>query len=343
VIEERRKVVDMRTHPPPSAAAFIRGFFAELDLQGIATAVLHGWQGAFEDTPGDVDFAVESAAFRGLVPLVHQWCVSQGWRLCQVLRHETTAAYCVCASVADPGVIVALDACSDYRRNETVLLTAEELLARREPMPWGGMRLAEAMELRYRVVKAAVKKKDPAKCAAEFAHYSAAAHADATEWLKAKWGIILKAWDVEAVSEALRELRGKTRNRPPLFALGSLWRIGGRILYPSGLMIIADREPEWVEELERRCGSYFRRTRTATFWQAGMLRDLVQSTAIFLPRRSGLASRLIPAYCVLVLNPSWDLATCIDAIATALAVRCAKRNGLRVGQSYEPVEDPDAL
>jgi hypothetical protein len=332
----------MRNHPP-AAAAFIRGFFADLESRGIPAAVLHGWQNAFEGSPGDIDFAVETAAFQQLVPRVHQWCAGQGWRLCQVLRHETTAAYCVCASTEDPGVIVALDACSDYRRNETVLLTAVELLAHREPMPWGGMRLAEAMELRYRVAKAAVKNKDPEKSAAEFARYSATARAEVTEWLKVKWGIHLEAWDARAVGGALGALRDKTRNRPPLFALGSLARIGGRILHPSGLVIVADREPEWVEELERRCGNYFRRTRTAAFWQAGMLRDLVQSTAIFLPPRSGLASWLVPANCVLELNPSWDLATCVGAIATALAVRCAKRNGLVADQPHEPVEDPDAL
>jgi len=318
----------MRNHPP-AAAAFIRGFFADLESRGITAAVLHGWQNAFEDKPGDIDFALETAAFQKLVPQVHQWCVSQGWQLCQVLRHETTAAYCVCASVDHPEQVVALDACSDYRRNETVLLTAEELLERREPTPWGGMRLVEAMELRYRVAKAAVKKKNPEKSATEFARYSATARAEVTEWLKTRWGVHLEAWDAGAVAQALRELRGKTRNRPPLFALGSLARIGGRILHPSGLVIVADREPEWVEELERRCGNYFRRTRTAAFWQVGMVRDLVQSTAIFLPRRSGLALRLIPANCVLELNPSWDLAACVGAIATALAARCAKRNGLR--------------
>lgn len=318
----------MRNHPP-AAAAFIRSFFAELESQGVTAAVLHGWQDAFEDAPGDVDFVVEAPAFRRLVPLVHQWCESQGWRLCQVLRHETTAAYCVCASVQDPEVVVALDACSDYRRNETVLLTAGELLARREPMPWGGMRLDEAMELRYRVAKAAVKKKDPEKSAEEFARYPAAARAEVAEWLNAKWGVRLETWDAASVGKALRELRGKTRNRPPLFALGSLARIGARIAHPSGLVILTTREPEWIEALRKRCGSYFRRTRTPTCWQAEMWRDLVQSTAIFLPRLSGIASRLIPADCVLELNPAWDPATCVDSIASALAARCAKRNGLR--------------
>jgi hypothetical protein len=146
------------------SAAFVRGFFSFLESRQVRSAVLHGGADGFERELSDVDFVVDGGTFPQLPARIDEYCAQAGWLLCQVLRHETTAAYFVCSAVDDPACSVALDACSDYQRNGSVFLRAETFLQNRQALAWGGHRLSPANELRYRFCKAAAKNKPATTC-----------------------------------------------------------------------------------------------------------------------------------------------------------------------------------
>lgn len=73
-------------------AEFARGFFLYLRQQQIPSAVLHGGEDGFEGELSDVDFVTDETSFGKLPSHIHSYCALSGWQLCQVLRHETTAA-----------------------------------------------------------------------------------------------------------------------------------------------------------------------------------------------------------------------------------------------------------
>ena len=214
-------------------AEFVRGFFKFIESQQVHSAILHAGADGFDRELSDVDFVVAQQNFQKLPTLINEYCTKVEWRLCQVLRHETTAAYFVCSATDDPSCAVALDACSDYQRNGTVFLSDRMLLENRQALAWGGYGLSAANELLYRFAKAAAKNKDATKAAEEFARYPKEIRRHCAEWLKTKWGISPHSWDVTDLAMALTQLRAKSNPRPSLTQSGSLGRILTRILHPT--------------------------------------------------------------------------------------------------------------
>jgi hypothetical protein len=305
-------------------ASFVRGFFLSLERDGHRAAVLHGGEGGFEGEISDVDFVVDHNTFPDLPRLIRAYCSANGWLLCQILRHETTAAYFVCSDGKDPSRSVALDACSDYQRNGTPFLSVGELLESRRILPWGGHGLAPSMELRYRFAKAAAKHKDSNTAASEFAAYPEEARKECEIWLAERWGIHLQSWDAGSVSEALALIRNKSNSRPSLMQGGALGRILSRILRPTGVIVVASDGDLTVNAtaLEGVFGNlHFRRFRNAEKWQVGMLKDLVSSTLIVLPGLSPCWQKILPTDCVHVLDP----ATPAIELAGWLQQRCERR------------------
>jgi len=314
-------------------AAFVKGFFVFLERQGIAACVLHGWRQGFEDALSDVDFVVEPSALAGIVAVVHRYCEMSDWRLCQVFRHETTATYCVCCAKRDPGVVLALDACSDYQQDRARLIPAVTLLAQRVALPWGGFRLSDQGELRYRLAKAAIKSKDAAWAAAEFAAYPDDVRADCAAWLVREWGISLAGWNATDLGVALPALRRKANGGRPFWDPGPVRRMADRAFHPTGMIIVTGRAiPNALADgLASRLGTlYFRRIAMARRMGPGLIGALIQSTAVIVSDGGGIVSRMLPSDCEFVLDPTWDLATCRARIAGALQVRCAKREGLSI-------------
>jgi hypothetical protein len=306
-------------------ASFVKGFFSYLDGKRIEAAVLHGWHGGFESDLSDVDFVTETATFNRLPELVDAWCESQAWQLCQILYHETTAAYFVCSSKADPTQAVALDACSDYRRNGTILIPADVLLKGRVPLPWGGHRVADAMVLRYRFAKAAVKKKSVVACVEEFAEYPQEARDSCHVWLRQTWGVRLEAWDEFSLEVALKSILAKSNTRPSLSSPAELKRIILRVLYPTGMVVITGEctSNERTAQLSERFSHlYFRHSKVAQHWRLSLLKHLITSGIILIPRIGPIWSSLIPSSCIHRLNPDQDFGTQSKALVSHLHQRC---------------------
>ena len=292
------------------------------------SAVLHGGADGFERDLSDVDFVVDHQTFAQLPALIDAYCAQAEWQLCQVLRHETTAAYFVCSANDDPGCAVALDACSDYQRNGTVFLPAEMLLENRQPLAWGGYGLSPANELRYRFAKAAAKNKDATAAAEEFACYPADIRRDCAAWLEKRWQIHLTAWDAAPLAATLAKLRTKSNHRPSLRQSGALGRILSRILRPTGLIVIASH-PDFdatAARLENIFGHlYFRRFKKVQRWQPALLKDLVASTLIVVPELAFPWSKLIPADCLYHRYPTHDPDRQCLELAKHLHQRCKLR------------------
>ena len=307
------------------SAAFVRRFFAFLEREEYAAAALHGWQGGFEGELSDVDFVIEPRGFNRITELVHAHCRAEGWMLCQVLRHETTAAYCVCASIDDPQQAVALDACSDYRRNECILIPAMELLSKRVPLVSGGFRISDTIGLRYRFAKAAVKSKNPQASAIEFDTYPSELRASCAAWLAEHWKIELPTWDAAGLDTVMKQLRGRSKSRPPFQNLKSMLRIVGRVFQPTGMLLVigTHADAKLVAGIQKRFGRLeFRRTATLSRWTPKLPWHLIRSTLVVMPHLSPLVARLVPQNCVFNLDPSWDLNTAIRMLSQSLHARC---------------------
>jgi hypothetical protein len=312
------------TDAQSKTAAFVRGFFTFLESRQVRAAVLHGGADGFERVLSDVDFVVDHPTFQKLPALIDEYCTQADWRLCQVLRHETTAAYFVCSAADDPSCAVALDACSDYQRNGTIFLPAEMLLKDRQPLAWGGHGLSPANELRYRFAKAAAKNKDATAAAEEFALYLEEIRRDCAAWLDSRWGISPASWNGADLAPALAMLRAKSNPRPSLLQAGAIGRILSRILRPSGLVVITGRDDfdATAARLESVFGHlYFRRFKKSKHLQPALLKNLVASTLIVVPELGALWSKLLPADCVHRMAAGDDC----QAIAKRLHQRCKQR------------------
>ncbi|MEO5917128.1 MAG: hypothetical protein ABIS50_23060 [Luteolibacter sp.] len=310
---------------------FARGFFNFLQSKGVPSAILHGGGDGFENPLSDVDFAVAGNVWGNLTRLIHEYCGGAGWRLCQVLRHEPTAAYHVCSAIDDPACAVALDACSDYQRNGTVYLTASELLEERKPYLWGGFSLTPEKELCYRFAKAAAKSKEVAGVAEEFARYPEPARKNCETWLAKHWGIILAGWDPEDLKTGLGDLRRRSNRRPPVFNADSFARIVSRILSPSGMIVVTGGGDfdEISRELEATFGHlYFRRFLKVDRWKPALIKGLVASTVIVVPEMPGIVESLLPADCVYRPDGGQDTGELLLNFARCLAERCARREML---------------
>jgi hypothetical protein len=306
------------------SATFVRGFFKFLEARKLNSAVLHGGEDGFEHELSDVDFVVDHRTFAELPGLIGDYCSQADWRLCQILRHETTAAYFVCSAADDPSCAVALDACSDYQRNGTVFLPAEMLLENRQPLAWGGQGLSATNELLYRFAKAAAKNKDATAAAEEFARYPQEIRRDCAAWMDEKWGASPASWNAADVAPALAKLSAKSNPRPSLLQTGALRRILSRTLLPSGLVVIAGRHDfdATASRLESVFSHlYFRRFKKCQRWQPSMLKDLVASTLIVVPELGAFWSKLLPADCLHQMVPGEDC----QVIAKYLHQRCRWR------------------
>lgn len=306
------------------SAAFVRGFFTFLESRQVRSAVLHGGDDGFERELSDIDFVVDHQTFPRLPALIDEYCTQAGWQLCQVLRHETTAAYFVCSAADDPGCAVALDACSDYQRNGTVFLPAEMLLENRKPLAWGGHGLSVTNELLYRFAKAAAKNKDATAAAEEFARYPENVRRDCAAWLDQNWGASPASWNAADLAPALAKLRAKSNHRPSLLQAGAPGRIVSRILRPTGLVVIAGHHDfdATAALLESVFGHlYFRRFRKCQRWQPALLKDLVASTLIVVPELGAFWRQVLPADCIHRMVPAEDC----QAVAKRLHQRCRWR------------------
>jgi hypothetical protein len=305
--------------------AFVRGFLVHLENEGEDAAVLHGWENGFSGTLSDVDLVISNSAFRKVTILVSGYAASTGWRLCQVLRHESTAAFCVCSWSGDPGRVVALDICSDYIRNERLLIGADELLASRERLPWGGFRLRSVMELRYRFVKAAVKAKAASKLAETFRAYQDSNRLELEKWLKERWGIKHANWDEAGLSSTWKQLEVLTRNAKVSGRISGWKRIFSRIIHPSGLVVI--RMTPGQDQAVARCFGrlYFRRQLLVDRFSLTMNKSMVTSTLIRCRQMGKVWRHLLSQNLWMEAGENETPDELVERITIHLQDRCARR------------------
>ncbi|MFK7911759.1 MAG: hypothetical protein AB8F34_14325, partial [Akkermansiaceae bacterium] len=295
---------------------------------GVSAAALHGWQDDFSGQLSDVDYAISQDGFNRLVEDLAAYTRECGWQLCQVLRHESTAAFCVCSWNEDPSRVVALDACSDYRRLERILISAEELLENRQRLEWGGYRLSETMELRYRFTKAAVKNKPADVLAPELAEYSNQARKDLETWLQERWTIKLEDWNSPQQANAWERLGALTLEGKKNGLIGSFRRVAWRITRPTGLVVTnvnAEQDAAVIDAFNRL---YFRRSEKVKNFKLGELKKLLVSTLLRCDSLGAIWKRLLGRDLWLEASPEESPAQLVKRIATHLNQRCLKREGV---------------
>lgn len=311
--------------------AFVRGYFLALESRGIAAAALHGWAGGFDRDLSDVDLVMSPEGFAWIAEGVQRYAAACGWRLCQVLRHESTAAFCVCSWSGDPARVVALDGCSDYRRRERVLLPAEELLGDRVRLEWGGYRLGAASELRYRFLKAAVKGKNAHELAPALAAYPEEARADLAGWLRERWRVELGGWDAPGIARAWEALGPRTLRERIDGRGAALRRIAWRVTRPTGLVLATANAHQAAAVAEAFGRLYFRRTASVDRFRCGAWQQLVASTLLCCGH-VGHRWRVLLGRDMLVDAAAGEEPVDLVARITALLeARCARRERLGGG------------
>jgi hypothetical protein len=308
-------------------AEFVRGYFVWLETAGVRAALLHGGEDGFEGEISDVDHVVESAAFTRIASLIHQYCSASGWLLCQVLRHEDTAAFCVCSALDDPSCVVALDACSDYQRNGRVFLSAEDLLDNRQAPVGGGFRLSPRMELRYRFIKAAAKAKQPRSVVPGMLAMGKDSREGFSEWLNDAWKVRLIDWTPSAMVTAMEELSKHCGPQSASFRLSQIPRLARRIMHPDGLLVLlATRDEERVQALtDVFSGLYFRRHKSVSRSSFCERLDLIRSNLVISSSTGNGFSAGLDHDCVLLLPDSLSLTELNHRIAAHLHQRCLNR------------------
>lgn len=313
---------------PP--AAFVRDFFVFLERNGYAAAVLHGWSDQFEGILSDIDFTIEPAGFQRIATLVNSYCEENGWRLCQILRHEPTAAFCVCSSIDDPDRSVALDACSDYRREGVLLMTSGKLLKQRVKLPWGAYRLATATELEYRVLKAAAKNKDAAGVLTEFSGHPPANRNQASDSLTKNWQVSTGDESEGALAAMQEQLQSRFIERRSRLNGREISRIFSRLLHPTGMLIVTgeDRHEEIRTGFSRIfLPLHFRSAASVDRWRPATLVRLIRTTLLFAPSSDDFRISLVPRDCLFTIANDEPLHEAVKRFARHLEQRTQSREG----------------
>lgn len=220
-------------------ADFVCGFFNFLNREGYESAVLHGGQDRFHRVDSDIDFVIECRGFSKIDELIQNYCSTKGWCLVQIFMHENTGAFCVCAKNEEASTVVALDACSDYQRNGSTFLKADEMLKNKRSLSWGGYKVSESIELRYRFSKAAAKCKEAKLFHQELRDYSLQSQGDLKEWLQRVRGISINLFSFQSVKSALSTFYEESKRDTKRINFQTIERVLYRVLCPSGCIVLS--------------------------------------------------------------------------------------------------------
>jgi len=316
----------MKTAPVLSKRVneFVLGFFPFLEEKKTPFVLLHEWRSGGKDLESDVDLCVDSELLPSISRLVDEYCRRNGWLLCQVLWHETTAAYCVCSDAGEPRRSVAFDVCSDYRRNGVLLIGVGEFLENRVRATTGVWRLSKEMEFLYRIVKAGVKRKDPGRMAEYASSVAGSTRRLCEEWLARRWGIEVREWNGSGLGVALKELERRTRRSVRSFGWRPMSRVLRRVLRPTGLVVVCRGEEEARVVIDVFGKTYFRRAMICRSfpWNGWFL--IVKSTLIVVAEEKRVFRRFFGSDLFVELHGEH----CLESIAGYLHRRCVSREGI---------------
>lgn len=312
------------------AAQFSRGYFLWLNRSNIKYAILHGGENAFEGKITDIDYVVDREEFKNIPFLVNEYCKQNDWRLCQVLRHEDTAAFCVCSHRENPNIVVALDACSDYQRNGLLLLRSEEMLNHRDQLAWGGYRLNTQLELRYRFIKAAAKGKDPHESTLPLVNMPESARAGFSNWIEDNWGLTIGSWDHGDAVNSLLLLTKRCKTKWRRIHPASYRRLLKRVILPDGLLLKTPAgNNQRVQQIrEVFDGLYFRKSKSTKSMKAANRLDLIRSYLVFTDSIDSIFTVGLSDDCLLAPPPNLSEKDTMEFIANTLHKRCLRREAL---------------
>ena len=209
-----------------------------------------------------------------------------------------------------------------------MLISVGQLLETLEKLGWGGYRVRESMELRYRVTKAAVKSKQADELAPELAEYPLETRKELEAWLQDRWDLKLDDWSSPQQAKVWKRLGALTLEGKKSGLFGSLRRVAWRITRPTGLVVTnvnADQDAAVVAAFNRL---YFRRSGKLKSFQAGGLKKLLVSTLLRCDGMGGLWKRLLGRDLWLEASSDESPAQLVRRIATHLNQRCLSREGV---------------
>ncbi|MDA7629346.1 hypothetical protein OAE11_01330 [Akkermansiaceae bacterium] len=209
-----------------------RHVFRSFGQDGNPCVVLHHFD--FE-TGGDIDFCADFPSSSSFLNELGPKLIELGWNVAQVLNHEQSGAYIVAFNESAIDDVVLFDFCADYRVRGHKILSVSDMQEDPRVLTWGGLGSSPLIELTYRFVKSAAKKKPVAEVVQDLGDLWQSCGGGFQKWLHKCWSVELDTWDEPAVQEALRALNVRLKKRRRSFAELKLKM--GRVLKPSGLIL----------------------------------------------------------------------------------------------------------
>jgi hypothetical protein len=188
------------------------------------------------------------------------------------------------------------------------------------------IRLSDAYELRYRFLKAAVKRKNASALAHELASYSETARSECSRWLRNRWELDFHDWSIDAMATAWKLLDKRMSHGKPEVSWRAIVRIIRRLIEPTGLIVIGNFDEQAVLSCYGRL--YFRRWISRDRGTLSCLRFLPFSTLICLKRMPPSWRLILPASVRLESKEFQTDAELQRMIYEHLSRRCAQREGL---------------
>jgi len=249
-----------------SKIEFFNGYFELLETRGIASVILHTYEAYPEHIHSDVDYCVSDDDLPGIVPLVLEYCRASGWRLVQIMQHESKAYFCICVSKQDPSEYIELDVCSDYMREGKILIAAETLLANRRPYGQTSFHIPSlGAEFCYRLWKSVAKRKPLKEMRAQLDGLYELGSEECSHAM-IDLNIIDRdssstSWEKQS-DEIFESLQHRYDQMPVSSRKGQWQKFIRRVIQPSGLLVFLPTGlgGQEKEALAKRCGHAFRKT-----------------------------------------------------------------------------------
>lgn len=230
---------------------FFSGFFSALDANRVCYVIV----GPVDDFPdafaSDIDFVVDKA---DAAP-VYDALIAAGagdWRLVQVIRHEVDACYFVYSTTLDGKILwMELDVSFDYRRRGRLWMRSADLLRNRRQHPRGFWVPGAADAFQYYLIKkldkgnidarqanclAGLVGEDPDGCARV-----AESLLGTAGWQSLRAGLLAgntTSISTTGLTAVLRQQAAQEGGLARGLAwMRDLWRIAGRVLRPTGLVV----------------------------------------------------------------------------------------------------------
>jgi lipopolysaccharide/colanic/teichoic acid biosynthesis glycosyltransferase len=142
---------------------FCEQFFAELERQDIAYAILDRYRELPRPDGSDIDYAVADSDLRKIGPLLSRFARRRGWIVAQSVQHEIFSFYTVVVDPGDPDNSLALDVRSHLTSGHRMLVRDSALLEGRWRNQFGYFIASPASEFIYVLAKAVGKETRIAK------------------------------------------------------------------------------------------------------------------------------------------------------------------------------------